>query len=712
MTSRRIQDALQVSPAYWVLGLLSLAAAPHALRLPWWVGLLALLALGWRAAAPARLRRARATALFNAVLLLCALGGIYLSVPTWVSGDGITSFLIVVLSLKGAEAKARREYLLVCFGAVILAGVGALYSDSLLSFLHLFSVVLLLLAVMARLEVPAQTPVSLGPSLGPCLGTAGKTLAFAFPCAVLLFLTFPRIPGPLWDLGVAFGLPINVFVEKQDRGMGFDLKLAPGEIMRLSTSNQTVLVAEFKDPIPYKSELYWRGPVFWDFLDGAWQLGDGWERRGPLLRRAVKTRDKFDRLVGHKARPIRYEVRVQPHGRRWLYGLDLPSRSAPEAFISGDFQLLSIRKVNAETGYDMVSYLDYATYPELPPADRDRASVFPAGTSPRLKAYGQALRRDHGRDEDILQAVLARLAGGDYRYDERHVLPQGAARYDTFFFDAKQGGAEALASSFVLLMRAAGLPARLVTGYRGGTIIALTDFIVVKQSNAHAWAEVWLAERGGWVRVDPKDFVSPPGRSAARSGPAPAARPQPQPDDAGPAQRREEAASQDALRPDTPRRGAAQTPLGTSLRDLFGKAETWAETWIVAYDPERQIAFFRALGIGATNWLTMLLVAGAAVCLIVVAWGLTRQVRSRVRKDPVLLAYGRFTRALGTLGLPRAANECPRAYGRRVIESKPEIAAWVEDIIGRYIELRYGGRSDTQALRDFDRQVRRFSAMV
>ena len=262
--------------------------------------------------------------------------------------------------------------------------------------------------------------------------------------------------------------------------------------------------------MPFKSSLYWRGPVFWDFDGVNWTLPEDWDNRTRLLGRAIRSKVALDRELRWKSRPVRYTLRVMPNGGRWLYGLDVPAAPAPEAFISDEFQLLSIRKIDdQEPKFPMVAYLEYRIGSKLTDEQRARGLAWPEETNPRLRALGQELAaKYHETDEIVLQAFNL-LATGGYQFDPGTMIPPGPDMLDRYFFDVKKGGAEYLAGSFAMLMRAAGAPSRLVSGYRGGTIVALTNFVIVKRADAHAWVEIWK-DGEGWSRVEPKDIVLPP----------------------------------------------------------------------------------------------------------------------------------------------------------------------------------------------------------
>lgn len=686
----------------WVLLTLVMAALPSFLRLPWWVAAIAL--AGGVLHYAGRWRRGWSGRIFSAALLAAAIAGIWFSFETWFSGDGILSFFIAVVFLKWGESTTRRDDLLLIFAAVILAAVGTLYWENMLNMLHMFLVVFLLAVSLMALHLDAS------PSrMTFLLSRTGRIFALALPLMLLLFLFFPRIPGPLWDVGLAFGLPIKAMMDRSKTEFGRMTSLQPGGISRAANENQNVLVAEFEGAVPFKSQLYWRGPVFWEFDGQNWNLPEDWDSRSSLLGRALRTKAQWEREVREKKDPIRYTLRVMPNGGRWLYGLDLPAEAGPETFISDEFQLLSIRRINdSEPRLQTSAFLTYSVGASLTEEQRTRGLSWPEGQNPRLLALGQTLRERHSTTDDIVHEIYAMLRVGEYRFDPGHILPPGDHLLDRFFFDEKRGGAEYLAGSTVMLMRAAGIPARLVAGFRGGTIIALTDFVIVKQSDAHAWVEVWDDGRG-WFRVEPKDIVVAPDekREATKIDENRQAavkmevkkEPQPVPDDGRPG---------DPPRAPPP---APAQPGGWQLPDWTAFLGN-LQKWVIDYNPDRQIDIMKGVGLEKSNWFDLMLgtLLGLAVILggyLAIAWFAARE-----RIDRVAGAWGRFCRRLEKFGLHRDPHECPRDFMHRVGDAQPEMAPATRDIIGRYIDIRYGGGPSRETDAVFIRQVERFLSMT
>ncbi|OAM90571.1 DUF3488 and transglutaminase-like domain-containing protein [Termitidicoccus mucosus] len=689
---------------HWVLLTLVLAALPSLATLPPWVAGIALAGGVLHYLAPLRggwPGRVAAVALLSATA-----AGIWFGFESWFGGKAVLSFFIAVVFLKWGEARTRRDYLLLIFAAVILAAVGALYWETLWSLAHMLVVIFALTLSLVAIHGDASIL-----NRGFLIRRAGQLFLLGLPLMLLLFLTFPRIPGPLWDIGLAFGLPVKAMMNRGAGDFGKITTLEPGGIHEAGQANENVLVAEFKGAVPFKSLLYWRGPVFWDYDGKNWTLPEDWDNRTRLLNRAIRSKARLDRELRWKAHPVRYTLRVMPNGGRWLYGLDVPAAPAPEALITDEFQLVSIRRIDdQEPKFPMLAYLDYHVGAELTEEDRARGLSWPDNTNPRLHALGRRLAGQYADAEEIVHQAFSLLADGGYRFDAAHIIAPGPDLLDRYFFDEKKGGAEYLAGSFAMLMRAAGVPARLVGGYRGGTIIALTNFVIVKRSDAHAWVEVWH-EGKGWRRVEPKDVILPPetkrdkaqedkaktSNARVEVKPADEARPPEVPNPAGTDKNREGADDAQGRRWDIP-----------DFSSLFGNLQKW----VIRYDPDRQMDLLKGVGLEESNWLDLLVGGALGVLSLLCAYLAVAWWRGRTRIDSVTKAWLTFCRRLQKLGLQKRPQECPRNYLARASRERPELAAALADIIGRYIDIRYGGENSPAATCAFRRQVDRFVAMT
>lgn len=708
MTLRVSDKGVSSEARALILTTLCLATLPSLFHLPWWLSVVVLFAVLWSFAAN-RWHSALSDMLVVSLLLTVALLGIHFSFDAWFGGRSILTFLVTVVFLKWIELHNRRDAILLIFAACLLSAVGAMYWQNLLSMLHMMLIVFALVASLLALNDPLGY-------LGwrSTLKQSFSLFALALPLTAVLFVSLPRVPGPLWDFGITLGLPIKLMMEKTEKGLGVGGKLGPSSVSGLKGKNGVVLVAEFENgnAVPYKDQMYWRGPVFYDYDGAEWSLGENWQSTAKLKAKYFRSKASMEKEVIHLSdTPLRYKVKVPAHGLPWLYGLDLAFGGAPETYITHDYQLLSIRGLKKEFQYDMVAHLDYAIGKNLPDKKRQRALTLNDGDNPRLVAFGKQLEESYRNPSERVDASYREYAGGGFVYSELNLVESGANSLDRFFFDIKKGGSEYLAGSLVIMMRAAGVPARLVTGYRGGTLVALTSFVIVKQADAHAWAEVWL-EGEGWKRVDPKDFVSPvqrKGRSIIRLE-----KPQKQIKNSETLKNLpQQNAPTSTPTPSTVPEKTVQTVNAENVENFLAKR--WSELtaglekWVLRYNPTRQIEVFSGSGSRQVSRWGMLVWTVIAIGILLMLYGIVAWLRGQKRREPVIQAYQMFCKRMAKISPERNATECADAYCERLATEHPELEPGLRDITQRFNEIYYGKGVD---VREFKRQVQRFVAMV
>jgi transglutaminase-like putative cysteine protease len=469
---------------------------------------------------------------------------------------------------------------------------------------------------------------------------------------------------------------------------GLSDTMAPGTMSKLSLSDAVAFRTTFSNKVPARNQLYWRGPVLWDFDGTTWTHG----RNATLLPPSL----------ADTTMPADYTVTLEPHNKLWLFVLDMPSRLSIPSDLAPDFQVLSKSPVNARTRYNATSYLSYRANLGEPPQQLQRALALPQGYNPQARRLAAEWRTRAegipppqpspggrggnrsltGIDESLIRTALQYFNQGGFEYTLEPPL-LGMNSVDEFLFTTKKGFCEHFAGSFVVLMRAAGIPARVVTGYQGGEYNDLGGYYIIRQSDAHAWAEVWLQGRG-WVRIDPTAAVSP---ARIQSG-------------------------LNAALPDNivlPFFIRTQSPLLLQLRfNLDALTNQWNQ-WVLGYDTERQFAFLTRLGMEDVSWQNMALNMLAGVFLLVGIFTLIMLRRLVVRQtDAVQAAWLKACRKLEKGGLPRAPHEGARDYADRIAVARPDLAKDIHDIAARYASLRYGGEAEKDGLAAFRNAVRAF----
>ena len=645
--------ALHLRDTLWLTASLALVAAPHAARVPWWVTLLAATLLAWRL----YIARAKLRLPHRALLMLVVVGitaGVYLNYGTLLGRDAGVALLVVMLTLKILEMRTSRDALLLIFLSYFLVITNFLYSQTIPTGLYMLGCVWVITATMIGIQY-AHPPRSSAHQMR----TAGVLLAQSAPLMLVFFVLFPRVQGPLW------GMPADT----QRVSTGLSDTMAPGSFSELTLSDAVAFRAAFEQPIPELKRLYWRGPVLWDYDGRTW--------RAPPFRFGQTEYETDIKLVA----PVDYTVTVEPHGKPWLFALDLPAKIPAGARYTIDFQLVSMQPVNARRRYDMRSFLNYSYGRSEDNAQRQRALRLPAGYNPRAIALAKELRAKHGSDRQIVDAVLTLFNQDRFIYTlAPPILGQHAV--DDFLFETKRGFCEHYSSAFAFLMRAAGIPARIVTGYLGGEPNPLGDYLIVRQADAHAWTEVWLPDEG-WARIDPTSAVAPArierGFGALATGST------------------------------VPFFGRTDLPLLRDLRLAWDSlANSWNQ-WVLGYTPERQKALLTRVGIDDATWRTLavLLLAATGAVTLVLALITLRRLRVRLR-DPVRIAYQAFCAKLDRRGLARDHAEGPLVYAERVVRARPDLESFVRRFTGLYVALRYGGGAEGTDVGQLTRMAREF----
>ena len=646
-------DRFHLRHVAWLLASLALVAAPHTERLPWWITLLALMLMVWRGyAALYGLRLPRQWLLL--LIAAGALGGIYISYGRILGRDSGIALLMVMLALKLMEMKTLRDAMVLIFIAYFLVITNFLYSQSIPTALFMLGVIWIITATMVGFQFRTRQP-----GYRYQLRTAGVLLLQSAPLMLVLFLLFPRVQGPLW------GMPQDAF----SGVTGLSEDMSPGSVSNLLTSDAVAFRVSFEAATtPATQQLYWRGPVMWDFDGRTWTAS-----RVPYASR--RTYEPLDS-------PVEYTVTVEPHGKRWLFALDLPAKTPPRSILSNDFQLLFQTPLTNRLRYDMISHLRYRDAAELPAFERERALRLPRGANPQARELARDMRKRATDDRAYINTMLGMFRNQSFSYTTTPPL-LGANPVDEFLLTTRAGYCEHYASAFAVLMRAAGVPARVVTGYQGGEFNR--DYMIVRQADAHAWVEVWMADEG-WTRVDPTAAVAP---ARVQAG------------------------------------AVAAVPQGESLplllrgdfRWLHQARLTWdslANSWnqvILGYTLDRQRDLMQRIGIDDATWksmATVMFIATSAITLVL-ALLMLRKLRTQ-RPDPVAAAYARFCLRLARRGVVRHPSEGPDAFSKRAAAAHPELAAAIASISELYIRLRYGKETSPADAVDFKRAVAQFRA--
>jgi transglutaminase-like putative cysteine protease len=629
----------------WTVAIVLGASLPHWATLSPWIPALLIAAIAWRLAV-AFCGWPTLSRLVRVPLSLTAFLAVLLQYRTLNGIEAGSALLVVMVALKVLESRSQRDQLVLIMICYFLMFAGLLADRGPLTAGYI--VLLVWLATVALIQIGRRGPLLPYRATGRL---SGRLLLHAIPVMVVLFVLFPRLPGPLWAIPGSTSSGTT----------GLNDTMSPGDITNLALSDEVAFRVAFDGLPPRASDLYWRGPSLANFNGRTWSMRQGMSRG-----------ERVAATIEYLGEPTSYRVTLEPNGRNWAFALDMPRAWSGDSSLrmGSDYQLGTFfggpRPRRLE--YGVVSHVDYRAREPLIEAEREMFRALPEGSNPRARQLAETWLADGARGAAIVDRAMGYLRSQPFAYT---LTPPalGAQPVDEFLFETREGFCEHYASALTFLLRAAGLPARVVMGYQGGELNALGGYYIVRQTDAHAWTEVWLADEG-WVRVDGVAAVAPErvalGFDGLRSGGATAA-----------------AAALRAL-------------WSRPIALLWDAVNTRWQAWIVGYGPQLQRSLLESLGF--TNLrraqrsavLLGLAVVTTLTVLIALRAYLAWRHRQRAQVDAAALCFAAFVRKLARLDVAaRAPTEGPRTYAERAAAALPLAAARIHAISALYLRARY-----------------------
>ncbi len=639
-----------------IIAALLVAMTPHAMQLPLWIVGWCVLFWGYHLLST-RYKWSLPSKWLRQGLTLAGFIGVILTFGHTFGRDAGVGLLAVATGLKPLEIRSYRDKMVTLFMAYFLVVTCLLYSTSLPMTLYMFGSVWLTTAVLIHVN-------SLSGSIAGRFVYAVRLLGQAIPIMLILFFLFPRIQGSLW------GVP-----KQTNARTGFNNELAPGDISTLVRSNKVAFRVQFKDAIPKTKHLYWRGLVLSEYDGHKWQRTSA----ARLWKRPVEGTQK-----------LQYSIILEAHGQKWLFALDLPGSSPARSKLLTDYTVVSNYQLKQRIQYSLNSYLQYNTGPMQPQEELTR--VLPDDINPQTIALAKQWRTTLQSATQVIQAGLDFIRNNEFYYTLNPPLLAERHSIDDFLFNTRKGYCEHYASAFAFLMRATGIPARIVMGYQGGEINPYGEYLIVKESDAHAWVEVWLRGQG-WVRVDPTAAVAP---ARIEQGP------------------------EQAL-------AAEDLPIILALPAMGPFAGIWKQVrlgwdalnnywyrWVVGFTFQKQKKLLAEFGIDYRT-LKGLALSGLLTIGLIAGWIAFYFWRQRVKyahaRDKVQTAYATFCRKMARVGLDRKPSQGPLDYARYVATVRNDLKDNVQRIMDLYIRLRYGRKADSHSadLNTFRLLVKQFN---
>ena len=654
---RRRSASLDEASRRWALAAAGACLLPLLLQLPGHVALgvggLGLLGavVSLRVNLPAWPRPLLALALFGLVL---ANYGFHFGRDT---GCALLAAMLAIKPMELRDLRDARSLL----GFALFAPFATFLLDQgpLSLLLGLVGVVLALMALLrlSELESLDKGPARTGePEAGTRrawrrLRTVGRLVAVGLPLALAAFWLFPRMASPMW------GVPDRAVARP-----GLSDTMSPGEWIDFMSDDSPAARVTFNGPAPGPHQMYWRGPVMLDFDGRTWKRSEWLAALPPAeVARGEPTWD--------------YEIEIEPTDRRHVVALDLPLAAPDGVRLSRDFSMTTPRPLSQLRRFSLRSAPPAAFEPELPHMLRQLALRMPEGFNPRTQSLGLQWRAEAGVGPAAAQAIVRRAlqwVTDEFAYTMATPLP-GRHSVDEFLFDQKEGFCEHYSSAFAVLLRATGIPTRVVTGYAGGYRNRFGDYWIVRNMDAHAWVEAWLEGRG-WVRVDPTAAVAPERIF-------------------------------DTLE-DRPQAGGLDM-FGNlaAARDLGDWLRRGWNTAFLGFDAARQRQLLAPIGIRDLG-MSQLIILFSALAGLALAWMLWLVARGERERDPVLRAWRRLGRRYAALGLAPEAHEPAVAWTGRVLQAQPGAAAGLAALSARFVDWRYAGnKADPATARTLARDL-------
>ncbi len=568
-----------------------------------------------------------------------------------------TSMLLMLSFLKLFEMKGKRDVLLVIFLGFFLIASNFFHTQSPWIAAYVLVVVIYLTSLLIIFSDRLSTT-----SLKTRMKISLRMVMQAVPLMLILFVLFPRIQGPLWTLPD----------DKQSASTGIDDKMTPGSINNLIGSGAVAFRVQFKTKVPEKKDLYWRGLVLSHYDGNTWRRDDAPEHLLPEISYAIDEQKK-----------IEYTVMLEPHGRRWLYSLESLIAKDGLYKVTRELQVITSEVINNIYSYSMSSNLQVMNK-ALYAQESKKNLLLPQGLNKKTIALAKQLRREAGGDAvAFANLVWHYFNANGFTYTLTPPLLANNAM-DDFIFNSRRGFCEHYSSAFVYLMRAAGVPARVIVGYQGGTFNPVDDYMIVRQSDAHAWTEIWLDDRG-WTRVDPTAAVSPDRISRGI----------------------ENAGLEESRLPSIL---VLNSEFILQLRyQLDSLNHSWNK-WVVGFNEKKQKELFELLGIDDIDKATLFswLVVAMTIFGALVALWVFKQGKKKSKHDVAAYYYAIFCRKMEKKGLLKEASESSDAYLQRVILLFPELKQKAGFITWAYQRIRYGDDKNSYKAKRFIRAVKQF----
>jgi transglutaminase-like putative cysteine protease len=646
----------------WLLTAQIVVLLPHLPRLPLWVSALWIGCALWRIQIQ-RMRWNYPESIFKTAGIVLITLGVWLTEGTLIGLDAAVMLLLLLFMFKLLEMRTPRDAIVVIYLGFFIIATAFLFNQSIvLTVYQLFS----LLVLIASLVGLQQTAGRNDPSRA--LRTGSVLLLQAVPLMIVLFLFFPRL-GPLWAVNAPGQSAITGLAES----------MSPGDIADLARSGELAFRVQFEGEIPAHKTLYWRALTLSSFDGRSWSHLDFASRPEP-------------QAWEPQGEPITYQVTTRATQQPWVFSLRGATSEDERLQLTRDYMLRARRPIAETTSYQATSRQQSLLEPAgLTPMQQRLYTLLPEESDPRSRAFAAQLRREYAEDGELVQALLRFFNQEPFYYTLRPDT-LGLHTNDEFLFDSRRGFCAHFAGAMTFVLRAAGIPARIVAGYQGGEVNPAGNYVLVHQFDAHAWVEAWLPG-GGWVSVDPTFQVAPErierGIQAALEG-------------------------EGSFLEDSLLSGARYRNINwiNSVRLGWDDINFQWQLRVLGFQSDTQKGFFQRW-LGTTDWqrVGVILLASAALVMIPLALWILRP--ERLPQDSRRRAWARLDRRLNRLRLQTRRGEGPRAWQARLKSALPGCSTEIDAFFDEYVHQSYATGSAKPArvmqarLREREQALRR-----
>jgi len=629
-----LAEQISLSGLIWLLCAQLVVIAPYTSTMHLWILPALAFSVVWRGLSLAG-RVSRPSGVIKMLMLVLAFGGFIASNGLTLTMQSMVSLLLLSFAFKSIETDSRRDALVVVWVAYFLVATRFLFDQSIPAAAY---GVLSLVCVTTTL-IAVQNPNSALSSMAR-LRLGGGMLLTCLPLMLLIFITMPRLP-PLWSVPNISGGPQT----------GVSDSMKPGDIANISQSANLAFRAAFNGPRPAQTELYWRGMVMSNFDGTTWRPFEQ-KMQDEQLRQLFRTQlPQGDHRSTGSSREVEYELLMEASNQPWLFTLSPVIDIQPNALLGFDYRAVAQQKLTGPAIFKVRSELNTQRDLELDPWVRELSLQLPPSDNPRTHQLAKQMRIDSPDAETYVERVMDRYTSEPYHYTLKPPTLGETDTIDGFLFDSLRGFCAHYAGSFVFMMRAAGIPARVVVGYQGGEWNVQEQYFAVRQYDAHAWAEVWLPEKG-WVRYDPTARVAP---------------------------NRVEQNLQEAIKDEGSFLSGSPFAMSryswlSNIRQGWDATQYRWRKFVINYDGDSQLAFLTAL-LGKLNSTRIAIAAGVSLALIGLIWALVLGMFRAGQKLPAQQKlYNKFQILLAKQKLPREESATPSAHAAEAAARWPDLA--------------------------------------